>query len=54
MSTELCHDDTPTATFGNTVAERIAMAERDTQAALPTLVLLVPCLLAGIWLLVSN
>ena len=54
MSTELCHDDKTAATFGNTVAERIATAERDVQAALPTLVLLVPCLLAGIWLLVSN
>ena len=54
MSTDLCHDDTTAANFGNTVAERIATAERDAQAALPTLVLLVPCLIAGIWLLVSN
>ena len=54
MSTEICHDDTTPATFGNTVAERITTAERDAQAALPTLVLLVPCLIAGIWLLVSN
>ncbi len=54
MSTEICHEDTTTTAFGNTVAERIATAERDAQAALPTLVLLVPCLLTGIWLLVSN
>lgn len=54
MSTDLCHEDTTAPTFGNTVAERIATAERDAQAALPTLVLLVPCLIAGIWLLVSN
>lgn len=54
MSTEFSHDDTTASTFGSTVAERIATAERDAQAALPTLVLLVPCLLAGIWLLVSN
>lgn len=54
MSTELCHDDNTASSFGNTVASRIASAERDAQAALPTLVLLVPCLLAGIWLLVSN
>ena len=54
MSTEFCHEDQAATSFGNTVEERIASAERDAQAALPTLVLLVPCLLAGIWMLASH
>ena len=37
---------------GNTA--RVTEPTAETLAAMPTLVLLIPCLFAGIWLLISN
>lgn len=54
MSTDLRQDDHAANPFVRTVAAQIAAPHREAQAALPTLLLLIPCLLAGIWLLVSN
>lgn len=38
----------------NVVVSRIAPSEDGTQAAVPTLLLMIPCLVAGIWILISN
>lgn len=54
MSTDLRHDDNAANPLVRTVAAQIAAPDRESQAALPTLLLLIPCLFAGIWLLVSN
>jgi hypothetical protein len=54
MNTDFRHDNNASNLLVNNAAARIAAADRGSQAALPTLLLLVPCLFAGIWLLVSN
>lgn len=54
MSTDLRHDDNAANPLVRTVAAQIAAPDRESQAALPTLLLLIPCLFAGIWLLVAN
>lgn len=54
MNTDFRHDNNASDQLIKTAAARIAAADRGSQASLPTLLLLVPCLLAGIWLLVSN
>lgn len=54
MSTDFCHDDNAANLLISDLAAPIVTSDRESQAALPTLLLMVPCLVAGIWLLVSN
>ncbi len=54
MSTDFRHDDNAASSTVSSAAVHRAAVDRESQAALPTLMLLIPCLIIGIWLLVSN
>jgi len=53
MSAIISDDQTPVLHQGSTSA-RTSDPTSEAITALPTLILLVPCLFAGIWLLISN